>query len=201
MKEYQRQHAIFEITKQINEKKTLPAKRSQLEELKKDPAVAKYFNLLEEIRILEEKYKRYKNDGQIIRSAFRDIIREDFRCHHEIWIYEGSYYLLIDTFRHEHNDLCYKIDENLPERKGEFEFQYNRYICLECGEKVETKDWKTFEQNHFVLKNQNESINVEDYISLYYQELYNKSVKEAQETVIRTFNIEKAKTKTKTLKK
>lgn len=193
MKEYQRDHAIIEVAKQINEKKSLPAKRSKLEELKKDPTVVKYLNLLEEIKNIEEKYKFYNTDEKIIEHTFEKLICEDYKCHHEIWLYEGSYYIR----RREQTDDSYReLDENLPVEKGEFEFKYNRYICLECGEKVETKDWQNFEKNHFVLKNQNEHINIEDYISLYYQTLYNKSAKESQETVIRAFNIEKAKTKT-----
>jgi len=196
MKEYQRQHAVFEIAKKINEKKSLPAKRSELEELKKDPTVLKYLNLLEEIIKIEGMYKVYNTEEKIIEHVFSSLINEDYKCHHEIWLYVGSYYLSIDTFRHEHDHLLKKLDENLPVEEGKFEFEYNRYICLECGEKVETKDWQIFEESHFVLKNQNEYINIEDYISLYYQTLYDKSVKEAQETVKTAFNIEKAKSKT-----
>jgi len=195
MKEYQRQHAIFEIAKQINEKKSLTAKKNQLEELKKDPTVVKYLNLLEEIHSIQRKYKFYNTDEKIIERVFSSLINEDFKCHHEIWLYAGSCYESIDP-RCEHDHILTYLDENLPVRKGEFEFEYNRYICLECGEKVETKCWEVFEENHFVLKNQNEDTKVEYYISLYYQTLYNKSVEEARETVIRAFNIEKAKTKT-----
>lgn len=195
MKEYQRQHAIFEIAKQINEKNLLPAKRSELEELKKDPAVVKYFNLLDEIHSIQRKYKFYNTDEKIIEHVFSNLIYEEFKCHHEIWLYDYSYYLSIDP-RCEHDHLCAYLDENLPVRKGDFEFEYNKYICLECGKTVETKDWQSFERSHFVLKNQNENVCIKNYISLYYQTLYNKSVEEARETVIRTFNIEKAKTKT-----
>lgn len=195
MKEYQRQHAIFEIAKQINEKKSLSAKRSELEKLKKEPTVVKYLNLLEEIQSIQRKYKFYNTDEKIIERVFSNLIDIDFKCHHEIWLYAGSCYESIDP-RCEHDHLLTYLDENLPVRKGEFEFEYNRYICLECGEKVETKNWDIFEESHFVLKNQNEHINVEYYRSLYYQTLYNKSVEEARETVIRAFNIEKAKAKT-----
>lgn len=195
MKDYQRQHAIFEVSKQINEKNSLSEKRSQLEELKKDPTVVKYLNLLEEIHSIQRKYKFYNTDEKIIERVFSSIIKEDFKCHHEIWLYAGSCYLSID-FRCEHDHLLTYLDENLPVKKGEFEFEYNRYICLECGEKVETKDWQNFEKSHFVLKNQNEHINIKDYISLYYQTLYEKSVQEAQETVKTAFNIEKAKSRT-----
>jgi len=195
MKEYQRQHAVFEIAKKINQKKSLPAKRSELEELKKDPAVVKYLNLLDEIIKIEGMYKIYNTDEKIIEHVFSSLINEDYKCHHEIWLYDGSYYLSIDDCS-EHNYLIEKFDENLPTVKGDFEFKYNRYICLECGKQVEIKDWENFEKNRFVLKNQNGDICIDDYISLYYQTLYNKSVKEAQETVKTAFEIEKAKSKT-----
>lgn len=58
--------------------------------------------------------------------------------------------------RHEHDSLCREDSEGLPTEKGRFEFEYNKYICLECGKKLEVKDWENFERNHFVLKNQND---------------------------------------------
>lgn len=150
---------------------------------------------MEEIQSIQRKYKFYNTDEKIIEHTFEKLICQDYKCHHEIWLYAGSYYESIDP-RCEHDYLLTYLDENLPVRKGEFEFEYNRYICLECGEKVETKNWDIFEESHFVLKNQNEHINVEYYRSLYYQTLYNKSVEEARKTIIRAFNIEKAKSKT-----
>ena len=74
MKEYQRQHAIFEVSKQINEKNSLLVKRSQLEELKKDPTVIKYLNLLEEIQSIQRKYKFYNTDEKIIERVFSNLI-------------------------------------------------------------------------------------------------------------------------------
>ena len=200
MKEYQREHAILEIAKKTNEKKSLAAKKSELEELKKDPTIIKYLNLLEEIKTIEEEYRYHNTDEKIIDNVFRKLIENDFKCDHEIWLYEGSYYLSIDML-HEHDQWCRKTDEHLPVKKGDFEYKHNTYICLECGKKIETKDWENFEKSHFVLKTQNEYIYVYEYISLYYQYLYQMPIKEAQEKVIQMFNIEKAKGKTKELKK
>lgn len=195
MKEYQREHAILEIAKKINEKKSLVAKKNELEELKKDPAVVKYLNLLNEIKAIEEKYKYHNTEEKIVDNVFRKLIEKDFKCSHEIWLYEGSYYLSIDML-HEHDHWCRKKYENLPVRKGDFVYKHNTYICLECGKKIETKDWENFEKNHLVLKNRDEYIYVYDYISLYYQYLYQMPIKEAQEKIIREFNIENAKSKT-----
>lgn len=195
MKEYQREYAVREIVKKINTKKSLKIKKTQLEELKKNQFVIQYLKLLDEIENLEKTYSNYNSEEKIIEYVFANLISDDFKCHHEIWLYAGSCYESIDP-RCEHDHLLTYLDENLPVRKGEFEFEYNRYICLECGEKVETKCWEVFEENHFVLKNQNEDTKVEYYRSLYYQTLYNKTVEEARETVIRAFNIEKAKSKT-----
>jgi len=196
MKEYQREYAVREIVKKINAKKSLKTKKTQLEELKKNQFVIQYLKLLDEIENLEKTYSNYNSEEKIIEYVFANLISDDFKCHHEIWLYEGSYYLSIDNLTHEHDHLCRKADETLPVKEGEFEFKYNRYICLECGEKLETNDWQSFEKSHIVLKDQNENINIKGYISLYYQTLYDKSVKEAQETVIRAFNMEKAKAKT-----
>ena len=102
---------------------------------------------------------------------------------------------------HEHDHWCRKTDEHLPVKKGDFEFKYNAYICLECGKNVEIKDWESFEKSHFVLKNRDKYIYVFEYISLYYQYLYTMTAKEAQENVIQMFNIEKSKSKAKTLQK
>ena len=201
MKEYQRQIAIEQITKNIAEKESLKIKCQQLENLKNDPKVAEYFALLKEIEELRRKYEYTKTDEKIIASGFKWLIKDEFRCDHEIWLYEGSYYLLIDTFRHEHDDLCAKLDENLPTTRGEFEFRHNSYICLECGKKIEIKDWENFEKNHFVLKNQNTNVDIDGYISQYYQYLYQMPIKEAQEKIIQEFKVEKSKGIAKTLKK
>ena len=77
MKEYQREYALTEIAKKINEKKTLLAKRRELEELKKDSAVVKYLNLLEEIKVVEEKYKFINTEEKIVDNVFRNLINND----------------------------------------------------------------------------------------------------------------------------
>ena len=200
MKEYQRQMAIEQIAKDIEERRSLVVKKNELEELKKDPKVAQYLELVKEIEKITQKYKVYKTEKEIIEYGFRRIINTDFRCHHEIWLYGGSYYLSIDTFRHEHDYWCKKLDENEPTVEGEFEFRHNKYICLECGKRIETKDWESFEKNHFVLKDQNTNVDVKDYISQYYQYLYTMTSEEAQEKIIQAFNIEKAKCKAKILR-
>lgn len=196
MKEYQRQIVIEQITKNIKEKESLKTKYSQLEELVTDPKIMTYFALLEEIKKIKEKYNNNTTIEAIIEQGFKKYICEDFRCDHDIWLYVGSYYLDIDKYRHEHDHLCRKLDENLNTTEGDFEYKYNEYVCLECGEKIETKEWKNFEQNRFVLKNQSEDIDIGKYISQYYQFLYTMNVKEAQNKVIQAFNIEKTKTKT-----
>ena len=201
MKEYQRQIAVEQISKEIKEKESLQLKYQALESLKKEPKVIEYFELMKEIEEIETKYEHCKTNEKIIEYVFRRLMNDEFKCHHEIWLYLGSYYLSIDTFTHEHDHLIRKYDENLSTTKGDFEFRYNSYICLECGKKIETEDWKKFEKDNYVLKKQNENDDIRSYISLYYQSLYIMEQKEAQNKVIQAFNIEKAKTKTKTITK
>jgi len=203
MKEYQRKIAIEQILETIAEKKLLTSKQKILEGFKSNPTIlaVDYFRFEKEIEELEEKYKYCNTEEKIIESVFRRLMNEDFRCHHETWIYEGSYYLSIDKFRYEHDHLCKGLDESLPTIEGDFEFKHNSYICLECGQKIEVKDWENFERNHFVLKSQNDDLDINKYISLYYQSLYKMPAEEAKEKVIQAFNIEKSKGITKTLKK
>ena len=193
MKEYQRQIAISQITRDIEEKELIKDKQNELEQLRQNPVVAKYLQLLEEINSLKKKYKYCDSKEKIINNGFRTAI-EDFKCHHEIWIYEGSYYLSIDIFRHEHDYLIRKSSEYC-ETRDDFVFKYNKYVCLECDKTLETADWQNFENSHYVLKNQIEEyyIDINHYRNLFYQLLYIGSIKNAQQTVIEQFNIDKEK--------
>lgn len=199
MKEYQRQIAIEQVRKDIKERETLNAKYEELEKQKQEPAVIAYFNLLEDIKLLEKKYKNYETEEEIIEWGFREIIK-DFKCTHPIWLYTASEYTLIDIYRYEHDRTIRELSENC-ETSESFVFENNEYCCLECGKRIAAKDWEQFERTHFVLKNQNEYIGVRYYIGLYYQLLYTNTVEEAQKIVIEEFNKNKEESKTKTLKK
>lgn len=199
MKEYQRQIAIEQVRKDIKERETLNAKYEELEKQKQEPAVIAYFNLLEDIKLLEKKYKNYETEEEIIEWGFREIIK-DFKCSHPIWLYTASEYTLIDIYRYEHDRTIRELSENC-ETSESFVFENNEYCCLECGKRIAAKNWEQFERTHFVLKNQNEYIDERYYLKLYWRLLYTKSTEEAQKIVIEEFNKNKEESKTKTLKK
>lgn len=117
-------------------------------------------------------------------------------CYHGIWLYEGSYYLSADPLG-EHDKELRAVDETHED------FIYNSYVCLECGKRVDTKNWKEFEDDHFVLKNQNnkDGFDVSYYRYLYYKLLYSHNVTEAQEKVIEEFYRNYEETNPKSLNK
>lgn len=201
MEEYQRQKAIEEATKKIKELEQLNDKYDELEKQKQNPAVKAYLKLLKDISLLEEKYKYIQNEEDIIKDAFFNFFKEH-ECTHPIWMYTSSEYINKEIFSY--NDLggllVSELSENC-ETSDTFVFEYNEYVCLECGKRERIKNWERFEQEHFVLKNQYAFINEPYYINLYYQLLYTKSVKEAQKLVIEKFEKNKQASKTKVLKK
>lgn len=110
-----------------------------------------------------------------------DNVKKKFdTCEHDIWLYSGSYCsVFYKNLGYMHYSCCYDEESK--------DFAYNVYKCLECGKKIEIKDWEIFEEKNFVLKNL-EDIDVEKYIVLYYQLLYSNSIDRAKELVIEKFN-------------
>lgn len=229
MKEYQRQKAIEEATKKIKELEQLNDKYDELEKQKQNPAVIAYLKLLKDISLLEEKYKYIQNKEDIIKDTFYNVCQQQ-KCSHPIWIYEASEYLKLHKFEEsneEENEEEYeyeeedyiedeykrieeqfdefveKLSENYESNESNFSYEFanNYYTCLECGVNACIFDWEEFERKHFVLKNQNEFVNISYYIKLYYQLLYTNTVKEAQKIVIEEFEKNKQGSKTKILKK
>lgn len=188
MKEIERQEVVRRIQNDIQEQDELRKQYEQLQEMAANPAVVKYLQLIEDIESKENHQQFFDSEEKMINLeftwAFESRIKgEDMSpCYHGVWLYEGSYYLSIDS-RGEHDHEFKTNDENHPE------FCYNRYVCLECGKKVETKNWEKFEDDHFVLKNQNadDNLGASYYRNLYYQLLYEHTVETAQQKVIEKF--------------
>lgn len=195
MKEQERKEVVSRIEKSIEEKESLKAKYEQLKQLSNTEVVKQYLKLLQDIDCIEKRYQKLDTLEKIISDEFRTILRyrntiDLYPCKHDIWLYDGSYYLLKDQL-HEHDHLCREYSETITcDKHIDYSFKYNRYICLECGEKIETKDWEKFEKSHFVLKNQNKETNLgkDYYINLYYQLLYSNDIESAQKGVIEEFN-------------
>lgn len=201
MKETERREVVRRIQSDITERNELKTQYEYLEKLSKNPIVVKYLNLLEEIKLKEEHQHSFDSEEKMIDLefvwAFESRIKgQDMEpCKHEIWLYDGSYYLEAD-WRCEHDHYYHAEDENHKD------FAYNRYVCLECGKKIETKDWQTFENSHLVLKIQDDEPNLRAsrYRQLYYQLLYENNVETARQKVIEQFNKDK-EDKQKALKK
>lgn len=207
MKENERKQVIEGIKKIQEEKDLLKIKKKQIEFLSKYSVVKKYLKLLNDINITEEKLKKYESLEEIINWEFSAVFRRYRKdialtpCNHEIWIYDGSYYLKQDRFcEHDIETKEYSEDKEIIFKySDDWDFLYNRYICLECGNKIETKDWKKFENSNFVLKNQNPQTDfgTQYYVDKYYQLLYKNNINESQNLIIEEFN----KNKEKVLKK
>jgi len=194
MNELERIKIINKINTNIKNKESLKEKYKELEELSKNPNVLQYLQLLQNIKEIEHDLQRYHSiiDGSM-NDSLTERIKKEFRCSifscdHTIWLYDGSYYLLKD-FRHEHDDYCKEYSETDAENKYfNYSFIYNRYVCLECGKKIEIRDWKNFEKHNFVLKNQKDRLGADYYQTLYYQLLYINPIEKAQELLIKEFN-------------
>ena len=207
MKEQERLQVIKRIENNIKEKKSLKEKSEQLQKLLNDPKVKEYLELLENIKIIEEKYEQRNSLEDYIEYEFdkifgcaRDIHMDVYPCKHDIWIYEGSYHS-VWNFPGDNDRLTKTLSETSSWQYLNSLFEYNKYICLECHKRVETKEWQNFENLHFVLKNQTEEKDLESsyYLKLYYELLYKNNIDDAQKLLIEEFEKNKVKQNIKVL--
>ena len=189
MKELERKRTVEKIKEDIESLQILEKHRKKQEELEKDPIIAQYYDLLSEIKRLEQKTKLFTSLDQTIFWEFTwaNINGKD-DCSHEIWIYEGSYYCLTDPWG-EHDHYCKCDDESHTD------FEYNIYVCLSCEKFAKVNDWQSFEGTHTVLKSRALDKNPHYYTKMFYQLLYTHSVEEAQRKLIEAFNQDKGHTK------
>jgi len=189
MKEIERMMVIHRINKDVKDKEALKDMYEELKVLIENPVVRQYLELLKNIESAEKRQHFFNSVEDMIYLEFvwafnsRVKAQEIEPCTHDIWLYEGSYYWYEDPLGG-HDD--YHICDN----ENDKDFAHNCYECLECGKSVYEKDWKRFEDTHFVLKNQNHKskFGVNYYRKLYYQLLYNNRVNIAREKVIKEFN-------------
>lgn len=182
MKEEKRLEIISKINEKKQEQKLLNIMRRQVEELEKVQIIKKYLYLIDKINHLENNQQDFVSSNELINSMFSNNLEKN-NCEHEIWFYEGSYYKVEDLWHENH--YFFKTDS-----EEHANFSYNRYICAECQEQVDASDWEEFEKTHFVLKNQDCELNydIEEYINLYYQLLYNNNSCDAKNLLIEKFN-------------
>jgi len=195
MTEEKRKEIIKKINIEENNnkklRKKLMAKKEELQELLNDTKIKYYLELVKSIKALEKNKDSFDRPiDNVITCNFLSSFKEE--CLHDIWIYEGSYYEIWDSyFEHTH---IYQFEHENHE-----DFIYNIYYCLGCGKQVHIEDWEEFEETHFVLKNRkdNNYFKIRYYQELYYKLLYEMSCEEAKEKVIDEFNKNKEKSKTR----
>lgn len=207
MKEQERLEVIKRIQDNFKEKESLKEKSEQLQKLLNDSKVKEYLNLLENIKIIEEKYEQINSLEEFIEYEFdkifgcaRDIHMDVYPCKHDIWIYEGSYHS-VWNFPWDNDHLTKTLSETSSWQYLNSLFEYNKYICLECHKRVQTKDWQNFENLHFVLKNQNKENNLDAsyYLKLYYELLYKNNIDKAQQMLVDEFENNKEQQNIKVL--
>jgi len=189
MKENERLEVIKRIKEDIEREKDFRSYLAQLKELLQDENVKRYLEIKNHIENVRNEQLLFNGSYEKMINlefswAFNSRLKgEDFSlCKHDIWVYTGSYA----------RDLSNKKNYLLSEDENVDNFKYNSYECLECGKKLNCIDWLDFESKNFVLKDRN-NLDVANYRKLYYQLLFEHSVSESQEIVIKEFNSRKVK--------
>ena len=207
MKEEDRLIVVERIKRNLEERKELEVKEERLNELKNNPLILEYLQLVKDVSRISSNKGMKPNESDLIYSEFSNEFslanvkrQEDTPCKHEIWVCIGAFY-------EEYNPIGGRSYLKLHNNLEQDNFAYNGYVCIECGRTVYTKKWQEFESKHFVLKNLYDEKTYQYYMEnnscyyrdLYYQLLFTNPVEVAQQKVISEFN--KNTEKTKILKK
>ena len=207
MKEEDRLIVVERIKRNLEERKELEVKEERLNELKNNPLILEYLQLVKDVSRISSNKRMKPNESDLIYSEFPNEFslanvkrQEDTPCKHEIWVCIGAFY-------EEYNPVGGRSYLKLHNNLEQDNFAYNGYVCIECGRTVYTKKWQEFESRHFVLKNLYDEKTYQYYMEnnscyyrdLYYQLLFTNPVEVAQQKVISEFN--KNMEKTKVLKK
>lgn len=185
MTEQERLLVVERINKDKNNIELRKEKNNKKEELEQLKEVKEYLETIEEIKELNNKLSLFDTEEKMIDLEFTWAFRSRIKagkikpCKHEIWMYKGSYTTKEDYYS-EHDYICLVDDESSKD------FEFNEYICLECGKTLKVENWNGFEKDNFVLKNR-EDIDYEKYINLYYQSLYTNTVSESRKIVVEEF--------------
>lgn len=207
MKEEDRLIVVERIKRNLEERKELEVKEERLNELKNNPLILEYLQLVKDVSRISSNKRMKPNESDLIYSEFSNEFslanvkrQEDTPCKHEIWVCIGAFY-------EEYNPVGGRSYLKLHNNLEQDNFAYNGYVCIECGRTVYTKKWQEFESKQFVLKNLYDEKTYQYYMEnnscyyrdLYYQLLFTNPVEVAQQKVISEFN--KNMEKTKVLKK
>ena len=180
MKEKDRQLIVERIQKDIEERKLLQEKYNKLQNLLMDPQVLAYISLSEDIKKIERRQSIFKNSlKETINIEFNRALNNRTKdkqispCNHDIWLYQGSYYMESDLW-------CDCEYESLVANETNEKFEFNRYMCLE-----------NYDKHHDCTY----------YRNLYYQYLYKLSIEKSKNHIIDEFNKDKELSKIKKLTK
>ena len=179
MKEKDRQLIVERIQNDIEERKLLQEKYNKLQNLLMDPQVLAYISLSEDIKKIERRQSIFKN-------SLKETINIEFN--------RALNYMESDLWC----DCEYK---SLVANETNEKFEFNRYMCLECGKSVKVSNWQDFESKHYVLKNYDKHHDCTYYRNLYYQYLYKLSIEKSKNHIIDEFNKDKELSKIKKLTK
>ncbi len=177
MKENDRLEIINKVKELKEKRKQFTGYKRELSLLLKDPKVKRYIELTEYINSKKDLIYNKENGDEIIHSlAFSTYAREN-KCTHDIWVYVGSYY---DSYN------GYELVSYMVPNEQDKRFEYNLYACLDCDKRIETKDYKKFESEHFVLKSYR-FINIQRLREYYYKLLLTNKVENANKKLIKEF--------------
>ncbi|MBE6149831.1 MAG: hypothetical protein E7170_03830 [Firmicutes bacterium] len=200
MTEENRKQIIENINKSLNNKETLKNIIRELNELKKEPAVAKYISLFCEAKQIEndiaecEKIK-IDSDDILEKTIYRTFKEERYyssNCNHNVMIYNGT------NVMPKHPAFANYITHSSPEENNPDVVRlHNCYKCLECDKEdnIKIADVKDYEQSHKILKRYDDEKLVLKCQKLYYKLLYNGQTSlEAEKQVCEQFGKENEKT-------
>ena len=177
MKENDRLEIINKVKELKDKRKEFIGYKRELGLLLSDPKVKRYIELTECINSRKDLvYNKVNRDEIIYSLAFSTYAREN-KCTHVVWIYVGSYYDSSNSY-----ELSSYVVPNEQDRR----FEYNIYACLDCDKRIEIKDYKRFESEHFVLKSYR-FVNIKRLREYYYKLLSTNKVENANKKLIKEF--------------
>ena len=139
-----------------------------------------YYAILSKLNFLES-YLGGLSTSKIVNHEFNVTGSLDDSCPHDIWYYVGSFKKVInDNFAYE---MYVKNEEDE-------DFSFNRYICFDCGEIRDIRNWKEFENQNVVLKSY-DNIDLNKYRNSYHQLLYTMPSSNAVQIITEQFSNEK----------
>ena len=181
MKENDRLEIINKVKELKNKRKEFIGYKREVGLLLSDPKVKRYIELTECINSRKDLVDNKVNGYEIIHSLAFSTYACENKCTHDVWIYVGSYY---------DSSNGYELSSYVVPNEQDRRFEYNIYACLDCDKRIEIrieiKDYKKFESEHFVLKSY-KFVNIQRLREYYYKLLSTNKVENANKKLIKEF--------------